>query len=444
MRHRKIILGFIFIFSINISCNNPETKNNKSPFVKWAKKNTFEIETLELTEKQNDLEQLEQIIGNAQVVCLGENRHDIHEQFLLKHRFIKYLVEELDFTTFILEASLPYSKQINEYILNGNGNIDEIMANMPGWFLWDTQEMLNIINWMQECNKNPKNVKKIQFHGIDITSPRYALNSIFNYLKKVDPTILKRYQSKTFAQDIIDDNYWPTSLQRYSELSKEEKEDLNNNYNELYERIKQNEIEYITHSTNEEYNWILRLAYSVNEANRMFSADERIDIGLIRDNAMAQNTLWVIQNFSKDEKVIIWAHNAHIIKSEFEMTGESESIKGMGYILNQELKNNMISIGASFNQGEFQNWNRSFPPAEENTLDGALAKLNMKYFLLDLKGKTDNKDVISWLNTDKVIRAQEVEMTFIPAESFDAIYFIGNVSRAIPNQKSLERFRNSN
>ena len=444
MRHRKNILGFILVLLTITSCSNSITKNSKNPFIEWANKNASEIETLELTEQQNDLGQLKQIIGNAQVVCLGENRHDIHEQFLLKHRFIKYLVEELGFTTFILEASLPYSNQINEYILNGNGNIDEIMANMPGWFLWDTQEMLNIINWMQEYNENPKNVKKIQFHGIDITSPGYALNSIFNYLEKVDPAILTKYQSKTFAQNIIDDNYWPTSLQRYSELSKEEKEVLNNNYNEIYEQIKQNEIEYISNSTDEEYNWILRLAYSVNEANKMFSAEERIDIGLIRDNAMAQNTLWVIQNFSKDEKVIIWAHNAHIVKSEFEMTGKSGSIKGMGYILNQELKDNMISIGASFNQGEFQNWNRSFPPAEENTLDGSLAKLNMKYFLLDLKGKTDNKDVTKWLNTDKVIRAQEVEMTCIPAKSFDAIYFIDNVSRAIPNQKSLERFRNSN
>ena len=444
MRYQKNILGFILVLLTITSCSHSITKNSKSPFVKWAKKNAFEIETLEFTERQNDLEPLKQIIGKAQVVCLGENRHDIHEQFLLKHRFIKYLVEELDFTTFILEASLPYSKQINEYILNGNGNIDEIMANMPGWFLWDTQEMLNIINWMQEYNENSENVKKIQFHGIDITSPGYALNSIFNYLKKVDPTILKKYQGKTFAQDIINDNNWPTSLQRYSELSKEKKEVLNNNYNDLFGQIKQNEIEYISNSTDEEYNWILRLAYCVNEANRMFSADERIDIGLIRDNAMAQNTLWIIQNFLKDEKTIIWAHNVHITKSEFEMTGESESIKGMGYILNQELKDNMISIGASFNQGEFQNWNRSFPPAEVNTLDGTLAKLNMKYFLLDLKGKTDNKDVINWLNTDKVIRGQEFEMTCVPTKSFDAIYFIDNISRVIPNQKSLERFRNSN
>jgi len=444
MKHRKIILGFIFILAINISCKNPETKNSKNPFIDWAHKNVSEIETLTLTEKQNDLEQLKQIIGNAQVVCLGENIHDIHEQYKLKHRFIEYLVEELGFTGFILEASLPYSKQINEYIQGGTGNINEIMSNMPGWFLWDTQEMLNIINWMQAYNVNPKNEKKIQFYGIDIVSPNYALDLIFNYLNKVEPFIGKKYLSKTFAQDIINDNMWSDTLQRYSGLSTEKKEILNQNYNELFAQIKQNEIEYISKSTTEEYNWILRLAYCVNEANKMFSSDKRIDIGLIRDNAMAQNTLWIKRTYSKDDKVIVWAHNVHITKSEFTMTGETESIKGMGYILNQGLKDNMISIGASFNQGEFQNWNKSFPLAQENTLDGTLAKLNMKYFLIDLQGKTNKKDVLNWLNTPKVIRGQGYEMTCIPAKSFDAIYFIDNISRTIPNQESLERFRNLN
>jgi len=35
-------------------------------------------------------------------------------------------------------------------------------------------------------------------------------------------------------------------------------------------------------------------------------------------------------------------------------------------------------------------------------------------------------------------------MTCIPAKSFDAIYFVDKITRTIPNQKSSERFRNSN
>ena len=165
-------------------------------------------------------------------------------------------------------------------------------------------------------------------------------------------------------------------------------------------------------------------------------------MGLIRDSAMAENALWIKRNVSKDQKAIIWAHNVHITKGEFKMTGESESIKGMGYILSEELKDNIVSIGASFNRGEYQDWNRTFPPADENSIDGTIAKLGMKYGLFDLKGKTQNKEIQNWLNTTNIMRGQEFEMSSIPANSFDAIFFVDSITRTIPNQASLDRFRN--
>ncbi|MFC2097352.1 erythromycin esterase family protein [Bacteroidota bacterium] len=442
MKTLKGILSIIMVLLMIISCNNSETKNSKDPFMAWANTNASVIKTLELTENLKDLEQLKQIVGNARLVCLGESRHDIHEQFQLKHRFIKYLVEELDFTVFILEASLPYTSLINEYILTGEGNINEIMANMPGWFIWDTQEILNIISWMRNYNEKPENEKKIQFHGIDITAPVYGLNSIFDYLKKVDPAILNKFQEKSFGQDIIDDNYWPNTFEGYSALSSEKKEILKNNYNELFEQIKHNKTGYISNSTEKEYSWILRLAYSIKEANRMFSANNSMEKGLIRDSTMANNTMWIINSLLKNEKTIIWAHNVHITKSEFKMTGEVESIQGMGYILSQKLKNNMVSIGASFNQGNYNEWNRSFAPAQEKTIDGSIAKLNKKFLLLNLKGETDNEEVKNWLNTNNVILGQDFEMICIPIKSFDAIYYVDKISRTIPNQESLNRFRN--
>ncbi|MCD6566692.1 MAG: erythromycin esterase family protein [Bacteroidales bacterium] len=436
----KRVLGAFIILLVTVSCNNSSSQEKNDKFTDWALKNSQKIETLEVTEKQDDLKLLKQIVGKAEVVCLGESRHDIHEQFQLKHRFIKYLVEEMNFTTFILEASFPYSNKINDYILNGNGNIDEIMSNMPGWFLWDTQEMTKILNWLKDFNQNPKNEKKVNFYGIDIVAPNNAIDQIFEYLQKVDKTYYGNIQGKNFARNIIEDNQWQTSLQHYSELGEEEKQILIKNYNELFQQIKENEKRYIGNSTESEYNWILKLSYSANEANKMFTETDRIKMGLIRDNAMANIALWINE---RNEKLIIWAHNVHIAKSEFTMNMFPENrIQGMGYILHQELKDKMISIGASFNQGVFQNENITFEPAEENTIDGTLAKLKRKYFLLDLKGKSENKEVEKWLNTDKVIQAQGFEMTCIPKRSFDAIFFTNNISKVNYNPTTLEKLRN--
>ena len=192
----KKIVGIILVVILTVSCSNSPSLNNNDPLEKWVSKNSQKIETLELIKNQADLTSLKRIIGKADVVCLGESRHDIHEQFQLKHRFIKYLVEEMDFRTFVLEASLPYSNIINEYILNGNGNLNEIMAGMPGWFLWDTQEMTDILNWLRDFNINQENEKKVRFFGIDIVAPNNALTQIFEYLKKVDKQFFEEIQNK--------------------------------------------------------------------------------------------------------------------------------------------------------------------------------------------------------------------------------------------------------
>ena len=436
----KNILGILMILLVTVSCNNSSSQGKSDKFSEWAFKNSQKIETLEVTEKHDDLKLLKQIVGKAEVVCLGESRHDIHEQFLLKHRFVKYLVEELNFKTFALEASLPYSNRINDYILRGRGNIDELMSNMPGWFLWDTQEMKNILNWLYEYNQEQDIGNKVNFYGIDIVAPNNALEQIFEYLQNVDKLYFEEIQKNHFAQNIMNDNQWQISLQNYSQLSEEEKQILIKNYNELFEHIKQNKEDYIAKSSKNEYDWILQLAYSANEANKMFTETDRIKMGLIRDNAMANISLWIKD---RNEKLIIWAHNVHIAKSEIIMNMFPENpIQGMGYVLNQKLKDKMISIGASFNQGEFQNENRIFEPAEKSTIDGTLAKLKMKYFLLNLNGKSENENVKKWLNMDNVTRGQNFEMTCIPVKSFDAIYFTNNISKVNYNSTTIERFRN--
>jgi len=443
MKKRIDYTVIVLILVLGITSCNSQKDTAKDQLSSWISDSSHKIETLELSEKQIDLAPLNGIIGNARMVCLGESRHDIREQFQLKQRFIKYLVEEMGFTTFILEASLPYAEQVNNYLQSGEGDINEIMANMPGWFLWDTEEILAIFKWMRSYNSDPENQKKLKFFGIDIVAPGYGLNSIFEYLKRIDNKAYKKFIAIDFAQASITDISWQSTFQEFSSLPPGDKETLRKNYSKLYQWILDNESLYAAQSGDEGYQWIKRLTYCAHEACRMFTAKSRLEMGLIRDSAMADNSLW-IRGLGPGDKSIIWAHNVHITKGEFYMTGESESIKGMGYILGQELKDEIVSIGASFNRGEFVEWGRSFPPAEENSFDGILAKAGMSIGLLDLSNNTKSEEVRAWLNSEQVIMGQEFEMTFVPSNSFDAIFFIDRVSRTVPNPRSMERFRNMN
>ena len=425
-----------------LSCGNSQTE--EKTFVDWGKEEAIEIKTLEPNEDQSDIEPISKIIGDATVVCLGESRHDIHEQFVLKYQFIKYMVVELGFKTFILEASLPYSEKINAFINDGIGIIDELMSEMPGWFLWDTQEMKDTIAWMRKYNENQPDDKKIQFYGIDIVAPMYAIEKTFKYLQKVDTNFYLNILESDFAKNELDDNFWQNSLQAYSAFSTERKISLNDNYNNLLKIFKSNKDEYVKKSSEKEYEKMLRFVYCAKQANRMFSAEKRLNMGLIRDSAMANNTSWIINKIARNKKAIVWAHNVHIAKSEFEMTGETERIKGMGYILHQELKDDMVSIGAAFYEGEFLNWNNSFAPADENTLEGKFERFGYDYFILDIRGNPGNKNISEMLATQQMIRGQGFEMTTIPNKAFDAFFFTKEISRTMPCEISLEKYRNMN
>ncbi len=101
-------------------------------------------------------------------------------------------------------------------------------------------------------------------------------------------------------------------------------------------------------------------------------------------------------------------------------------------------------IGAAFNTGEYPEWNKSFPPSDSNSIDGILAKSGMEYAIFDLKKDIKNESVKNWMNTKQVLRAQDFEMYCIPIKSFDGFFFVEHISRAIPNQRSAERFRGNN
>lgn len=407
----------------------------KGLLAEWKDENVQEIEHLAFASTYEDINSLAAIIGDAQIACLGESRHDLHEQFKLKTRFVRYMVEELGFTTFALEASLPYSNRLNDYILYGKGDLEAILSGMPGWFIWDTEELKELFEWLREHNQ--QSAEKVTFYGFDIVAPGDGLNQIFDYLSRVDPPFFAAIKDRDFARDLINDNHWPTTLANYEEISPERHHQLRQNFENLYQVVESNEELYRSQSTREAYDWILKLAYSAREANRMFSTEDMIQMGLTRDGAMANITSWIK---SRNGKTIIWAHNVHIAKSAFTMSPYPESeIKGMGNLLFQEFQDEMVVIGAAFGTGAFQEEGRIFEPPQENSIDGAFSLLALDYVLVDLRKDISNEAMRKWLQAEQVLRGQEFEMYCVPVNAFDAFFYTDKVTKVHYNPPTLDR-----
>lgn len=88
---------------------------------------------------------------NYQVIALGEATHGTKEFCELKFRLFKFLVENKGFRVLAYEYSFKKSLAINDYILNGVGNIDTLLLG-ESW-IQNNIEVKKLIEWMRNYNK---------------------------------------------------------------------------------------------------------------------------------------------------------------------------------------------------------------------------------------------------------------------------------------------------
>ena len=93
--------GYFLIFNVigwgvvGAEVGFSEENGPRSESVSWLREHGIPFDTPEAGHGFQDLEPLREIIGDAQIVALGEGTHGTHEFFRMKHRLIEFLVREI-------------------------------------------------------------------------------------------------------------------------------------------------------------------------------------------------------------------------------------------------------------------------------------------------------------------------------------------------------------
>ena len=155
------LLNALFITSLCFGQDTDKVVND------WLKQNSITIKSIEAGSGFSDLQPLKKILKDVQVIGLGEATHGTHEFFKFKHRLMEFLVTQMGFTAFAIEASFSDCEPINEYILTGKGDRSSVLTNQ-NYIVWDTEEFSAMLDWMRGYNKNVPDQKKVRFYGLDI------------------------------------------------------------------------------------------------------------------------------------------------------------------------------------------------------------------------------------------------------------------------------------
>ena len=383
--------------------------------IKWLNANLHPLKYIGTEGSNEDLKPIADFIAGARIVALGEPTHGTHEAFQFKLRAIEYLVVNKGFTTIALEEVIPICDIMNGIVNSNNQSIKDSLMSLPFYKIWQTAEMLEVLEWVGKYNRsNP--VKKVNFIGMDmedlqIKTSRKLLRAygaihnqpIFNQMKIIDnrlDSLLKI--SRKGSED-------PTVMLAADQLKLA--------FKQMYELLESEAV----HIADKDEMYKLKSYIRVGEqwlASRFYEAN--------RDEFLADNIKFYADAYP-DHKVVIWAHNFHVAYQSLGV------VQSMGTLLKGFFAQEFVSLGFTSAQGYYvaaedyskKKWSvYPFEKAYRGTYEYVLAKANQDFYFLPLNQKNNAVTGASWLN----MPMKHLDNGYIQAGSDDDYKFYGNLN----------------
>lgn len=174
-----------------VSVQTPSQPAADSPATAWIREHAVPIKTPVAGNGFDDMEPLSRIVGEARIVALGEPTHGTRQAFQFKHRVLEYLVEKMGFTIFSIEANMPESYALTNYIQTGQGDVRKLIDGMYFW-TWNTEEVFQMVEWMRAWNAAHPDRTQLQFTGFDMQNSNVAASLATTFLKAHAPDLAPR------------------------------------------------------------------------------------------------------------------------------------------------------------------------------------------------------------------------------------------------------------
>lgn len=404
-------------------------------FTTWATTHAIPLRTVEPGGAASDLAPLRALLGSARLVAIGEPTHGAHEPLALRNRLVQYLVEREGFTAIGLETGFSESRAVARYVLGGPGDAASITRDGLTWGFGNFAENVELIAWIRRWNADPKHTRKVRFYGIDLSGAangvfpngRHGVDSALAYLALVDAAAART------ARESLDPYLGRFSSYRYESLSPGDRAQLDAGLTRLATRLRNARRKLVAASSDEEYAWMQHRVMVALQVKRMLDLSpplspspgippEAYRASQARDSGMAENVRWALEREGAAGKLVIFAHNGHVMNSSVEggiWSAYRKPPAAMGKFLRAVLRHDLVIIGGTSGIA---------PTVKDSAeVDGALSRVGIPRFLLDLR-RADGR-ALSWLSERHTIRANETTVhRVIGRSAFDALYYVNRLT----------------
>ena len=426
----------------------PLTEGERSAIVRDIAADAHSFKTVLAGSGFDDLAFLDQMIGDARIVSLGEASHGTAEFFQMKHRLLEYLVEKKGFTVFAIEANWPEALVADRYIKTGEGDAAAALKAMYFW-TWQTEEVRAMLEWMRSYNAKRGDKPALSFSAFDMQYANVAakkVEDLFAPLGGADYDIIRTlYADAQELGQMSRDQIEASGEAKLRELRAKVKADSI----KAHDLIKARREALIRVSTPEDYEDALQAARIAAQAAEANSPSDDGSYFNVRDTAMAENVRWLAEKKFPGQKIVIWAHNGHV------QAALNESMKPMGVHLRDTYGLKIVVLGFASYTGTV----RAIPivdgkgqrdklgalplePAKPSSVDGLFEQTRLPRFVLDLRRVRAGSALATWMVKRQLHRSigagyepakasYHYQETDLP-KAFDGLIFVSQVTAAKP------------
>jgi erythromycin esterase-like protein len=408
-----------------------------------------------ITGREDDYDLLLELIGDAQVVLLGEASHGTHEFYRERARVTQRLIEEEGFVAVAVEADWPDAYRVNRWIRGCGDDRDAVAAlgefeRFPRW-MWRNRDVLDFVTWLHHHNHSQPSDRQVGFYGLDLYSLFASMQEVIRFLEKVDPEAAARARYRyscfdAFGEDTqaygyaaefgVSQSCEDQAVQQLLEVQRRAADLAKDDG-----RVPEDELFYTEQNA--------RLVRNAEEYYRtMFRG--RVQSWNLRDRHMTDTLVALISHLGRigrRARVVVWEHNSHIGDARATELGHMGEWN-VGQLTRERLGEEAMLIGFTTYSGTVtaaSDWDgpaerKRVRPALPESFEALFHTVGIPDFLLPLRGNTRIQAALAQTRLERAIgviyrpkteRASHYFEAHLP-QQFDAVIHLDETSAVEP------------
>ncbi|OXM63827.1 erythromycin esterase family protein [Amycolatopsis vastitatis] len=257
-----------------------------------------------------DVAEIADLIGDAEVVAIGENNHHIREFGVLRDRLLRHLVTERGFTVLGFEGGFPEGRLVDDWLRGGDGDVADIAHDGFTFGLGDSAEVHEMLTWLRG--------RGVRFFGLDVPgsagSPVPALRAVREFVLRVDPANVSLVDIAIAACEPYASVSSAVAPARYREMSPEARDAATSALTVLKGHVESLPVygEVAAHHAE----GALRVDLYLRELDALMAGRAPEPQSSSRDTYMAATVRLLRRRFPA-EKIVLMLHNGHLQRVPF-------------------------------------------------------------------------------------------------------------------------------